>query len=400
MVCSALFTVSETALLSCNRLRIKRLMEQGVPGAKTIDRFLSNTDSLLFTLAMGDTVADVAAACVATALITLLYGFSAFNTAVTAVSVVAAVLVIGEFIPKLIGSSLSCEAVCKMSGLIRVLSVALFPVNLGFNAIKKLTGRTPPAESELKTDMEEDLKAIVNVSETAGVLEQDESEMIRNVFIFGDSFARDVMIPRTDMVAIHADSTYDEAALLFASEQFSRVPVYGGSLDDIIGVIYMKDLLLQDVNRKDFSVKNLLRPAYFAFEMKPTPDLFREMRMKHIPMAIIVDEYGQTAGLVTLEDLVEEIVGDIFDEYDVIEDQIRHTGDGEYITSASTKISDFNKELNVCLESEDYDTIGGYVLGVLGHVPETGESVSFNGLTVTVMTAEKNRIRMMKVLKV
>ena len=248
----------------------------------------------------------------------------------------------------------------------------------------------PQARNDSYT--EEDIRSIVDVSHEDGVIEQEEKEMINNVFDFGDALAKEVMIPRIDMTFAQVDNTYDEILDIFREDRFTRLPVYEETTDDVIGILNIKDLLLCD--REHFSVRELMREPYFTYEHKHTADLLVEMRNSSINIAIVLDEYGTTAGLLTLEDLIEEIVGEIRDEYDYDEeDPIQKISDHEYLVEGSMNLADFSDELNLHLESDDYDSIGGYMIGLLDHLPKIRESITTpDGIFLQVRTKNKHRI--------
>ena len=250
--------------------------------------------------------------------------------------------------------------------------------------VKASEGRQAMTESELRT--------IVDVSHESGVIESEEKEMINNVFDFGDALAKEVMIPRIDMTFAQVDNTYDEILDIFREDRFTRLPVYEETTDDVIGILNIKDLLLCD--REHFSVRELMREPYFTYEHKHTADLLVEMRNSSINIAIVLDEYGTTAGLLTLEDLIEEIVGEIRDEYDYDEeDPIQKISDHEYLVEGSMNLADFSDELNLHLESDDYDSIGGYMIGLLDHLPKIRESITTpDGIFLQVRTKNKHRI--------
>jgi putative hemolysin len=222
--------------------------------------------------------------------------------------------------------------------------------------------------------------------------------MIYNVFEFGESQAKDVMTPRTDMVAVEINATYDEIIDLFKAEQFSRMPVYEDNTDNIVGILYIKDLIFFEGNQDKFDLKQIIRPPFFTYEFKGTSELFAEMRAKRTPMAIVLDEYGGTAGIVTMEDLVEEIVGDIEDEYDEKEEEIQVIKEDEYIVDGSTRIDFLNEMIGTNIESEDFDSIGGFVIGILGRLPEPGENVEYDHIKFIVEDIDKNRIEKLRVL--
>lgn len=236
---------------------------------------------------------------------------------------------------------------------------------------------------------------MVNVSHEEGVLEVDERRMINNVFDFGDLKAKDVMTPRTDMVCVEDTITYDEIVSIFKEERFSRLPVYHESVDNIIGILYVKDIIF--IDEQHFKITDYMREPFFTYESKPISELFSEMRGNRIRAAVILDEYGGTSGLVTLEDLVEEIVGDIADEYDEQEKEIEVIKEDEFIVDGSTRLEDVNEMIGLHLASEDFDTIGGYVIGILGSFPDGGEEVETDNIKIVVEEVDKNRIEKLRI---
>lgn len=237
---------------------------------------------------------------------------------------------------------------------------------------------------------EEELRTIVDVSQENGVIEHEERDMIHNLFDFGDAEAKEIMVPRIDMTFVQADATYQEVLDIFRQDMFTRLPVYEDSTDNVIGIINMKDFLLQN-DTPEFSVRNLLREPYFTYEHKNTADLFLEMRKSSISLAIVLDEYGVTAGLITLEDLLEEIVGEIRDEYDADEeDDITRISDREFYVLGSANLDDVSEALSLHFTSDDYDTIGGYCLGLLDHLPEKNEIIlTDNNILLRIDRMEK-----------
>ena len=245
---------------------------------------------------------------------------------------------------------------------------------------------------------EEELKAMVNVSHEEGVLEMEEREIINNVFQFGDMQAKEAMIQRLDMVAIDIEDSYDEIIELFKSEKLSRLPVYQESIDDIVGILNIKDIIfLSDEEIENFDIKDYVREAFFTYEFKKITQLLEEMKKEKTQMAIVVDEYGGTAGLLTIEDLVEVIVGDIDDEYDEEEEEIVKINDNEYLVEGSTKISDVNEQLGINLESEEFDSIGGFIIGYLKRIPEENEIIEVEDVKFKVESIDKNRTNKIRI---
>lgn len=275
-------------------------------------------------------------------------------------------------------------------GLMVILTPAIFVVNQLSMGVLFLFRVDPNQKREAITA--DELRTIVEVSHEEGVIETEEKKMINNVFDFGDSVAKDIMVPRIDMVFVDVNTTYDELMEIFSRERFTRMPVYEESTDNVIGIINMKDLLLFD-KTKEFSIREFLRQPLYTYEFKKTAELMVEMRKTFNNIVIVLDEYGATAGLITLEDMLEEIVGEIRDEYDMDEeDDVKELAPNEYLVNGSTKLDDLNERLNLDLESDDYDSIGGLVIGLLDHLPEQGEEVQYHNLRLIVEHVEKNRI--------
>ena len=268
-------------------------------------------------------------------------------------------------------------------------------LNVVTGALIRLCGCDPDERSPLITEAE--LKTIVNVSHEEGVLESEERTMINNVFDFGDSKAKDVMTPRTDIVAVPLDVTYEEYVRLVQEEGFSRMPVYGEDLDDIVGILYVKDVFF--LNEADFSAEKFMREPFFTYESKPLDELLAELKNSRLAVAVVLDEYGGTSGMITTEDIVEEIVGEIEDEYDDEEEEIEVIKDNEFVVDGSTRLEDFNEMVGTELESEEVDTIAGYILLLLGNFPESGQEIETEGLRIIVEEMDKNRIEKLRVYK-
>jgi CBS domain containing-hemolysin-like protein len=282
------------------------------------------------------------------------------------------------------------------SGIIYVLTQILTPVIFVVNSISRGVCRILGVDmDQVQTMTEMELRTIVDVSHEDGVIEEEEKEIINNVFDFGDSVAKDIMLPRIDMVFASVDMTYEEVADIFVKKQHSRLPVYEETKDNVVGILYLKDLFFDRMTSKgdDFDIRRLLRKPYFTYEFQKTSVLMEEMRAKSVSFAIVLDEYGCTAGLVTLEDLIEEIVGDIRDEYDTDEENaVRCVGKGEYEVPGSMKLDDVNDALGTDIESKDYDSIGGHMIELLDHLPKEGETVIEGDYLYSVRKIDNNRI--------
>lgn len=390
LMMSAFFSASETALTSLSKIRIKNMIEEKIKNAELIEKLVSNPNKLLSAILVGNNLVNIAATSLLTSL-TLAYAPKNGVAIATAITTVA-VLIFGEITPKTFAAQnsekVSLAVVKIINAIIFILTPAIWVLNIITGFMLKLLGVKKTGITTTITEAE--LKTMVNVSHEEGIIEIDERRMINNVFDFDNSKAKDVMTPRTDMIAVEDTATYDEIVALFKEERFSRLPVYHESIDDIIGILHLKDIVF--IDESTFSVEKYMREPYFTYESKIISELFSEMRTKRIPVAIILDEYGGTSGLVTLEDMIEEIVGDISDEYDEEDDDITVVKEDEYIVDGSTRLEDLNEMIGTNLESEDFDTIGGYVIGVIGRFPDEGEEVETDGIKIKVEKSDKNRI--------
>ena len=390
LMCSSFFSASETALMSLSKIRLKNMVEENVKNADLIQKLVENPNKLLSAILVGNNLVNIAASSIATSIAIKYNPVSGIGIATVLMTI--AVLIFGEITPKTFASQnsekVSLSVVKIINSLTIIFTPIIFVLNILTGSILKILGAEQ--NKNTVTITEEELKTMVNVSHEEGIIKVDERRMINNVFDFGDMKAKDVMTPRTDMSSISDETTFDEIIALFKNDKFSRLPVYHESIDSIVGVLHLKDIFF--ANPDTFNVKNYIREPFFTYESKPLAQLFYQMRTKRIPIAIILDEYGGTSGLVTVEDMVEEIVGEIADEYDEDEEEIKVVKEDEFIIDGSTKIEDVNEMIGTRLESEDFDSIGGYVIGVLGRFPEAGEELETDGIKVRVEKVDKNRI--------
>lgn len=392
LVLSALFSLAETAMADVSKIRIRGLAEAGDKQAQMLMKVFERHGKMINTILICDTAANLAAAILMTLLVTTHFG----RQYVWAGAVPAAflVLILGEIAPKtaaaLYAEKLSLALAKPVYGLMVLFTPGLFLVEKLSNLVLLLFQINPKKKPEAIT--EEDLRTIVEVGHEEGVIESDEKKMIYNVFDFGDSVAKDIMVPRTDMACIDAEATYEEFMEVVREQMYTRYPVYEETTDHVIGIINIKDVLLAE-RRQEFCIRDYLREPYYTYEYMKTADLMVELRKTQNNIAIVLDEYGATAGLITLEDMLEEIVGEIRDEYDEDEeDFIRRLGPSEYVVEASMHLDDLNDLLGLSLESEDYDSIGGFMIGMLDHLPEQGEEVTFQNLRLVADQVDGNRI--------
>ncbi len=392
LMLSAFFSSAETALTMVNKIRMRTLAENGHRQAELVIKIVEDQGKMLSAILIGNNVVNLYASSLATMLATDLFGSRAVGAATGILTLL--ILVFGEITPKTV-STLSSETISlKYAPFIYTLMWVLTPVIFLVNQLSMLVLRLLRVDPNKKPESitEDELRTIVEVSHEEGVIQMEEKKMITNVFDFGENLAKDIMVPRIDMTFINVDATYDELLETFREEKYTRFPVYEESTDNVIGIINVKDLLLLE-GKENFSIRDFLRQPLYTYEFKKAAELMVEMRKTLNNIVIVLDEYGATAGLITLEDMLEEIVGEIRDEYDEDEEEsVVEIEPGQYRVNASLKLDDLNEYLNLKLESEDYDSLGGLVIGLLDHLPEEGEEVTHKGLRMVVEHMDKNRI--------
>ena len=392
---SAFFSSSETALVSINKFKVRQLLEKKVKNADTLAKLMEKPNAMISAILVGNNIVNIASSALATSICVSVFGSKGVLIATVFMTII--ILIFGEITPKTLAQENPEKMALKASKPIYILTIVFKPVVFIFNKItlliSKIFGRD--ASGNHPSITEDEFMTIVDVGHEEGVIEGEEKEMIHNVFAFGDSLAEDVMTPRTSMVVVNVDEEIGELIKFLDNANYSRIPVFDENIDDIIGILYVRDLIahLQDAN---FSLREHLRPAFFAYESKPIMDLFKEMQEKNVSMAIVADEYGGTSGLVTIEDLVEEIVGEIYDEYDEEVEGIKKVAPDEYLIDASTELDEINDELGLSLESEVFDSIGGFVIGIADRIPDTGDNYSYENLDFFIVDAENTKINELK----
>ena len=397
---SAFFSSIETALMSVNRIRLRTLSDDGNRrAALALDILENKTPKMLSAILIGNNIVNVYASSLAT---TLAYHLGGYMVSIATLALTVAILVFGEITPKnyatLNSEKLTLRYITVIHFLMTLMTPVIFVINLISRFFLYILHVDPDAVNKAMT--EEELRTIVDVSHEDGVIESDEKKMIYNVFDLGDADAKDIMVPRVNVTFANVNNTYEELIDIFRTDRFNRLPVYEDTQDNIVGIINMKDLLLYK-DREHFSIQDIMREPYFTYEHKNTAELFMEMRKSSISLAIVLDEYGATAGLITLEDLLEEIVGEIRDEYDTDEeDPIVKLSDREYLVLGSTNLEDLCEKLDLDFESDDYDTIGGYLIGLLDHLPEKNEIIiTDDDVLLRVEQMDKNRIEKIYIKK-
>ncbi|MEG1847863.1 MAG: hemolysin family protein [Lachnospiraceae bacterium] len=396
---SAFFSSAETAMTTVNRIRIRSLAEEGDKRAVALQNILDHSGKMLSTVLIGNNIVNLSASALSTTLAIRIGGNIAVGFATGVLTIL--ILILGEIVPKTCASLRAEKIALTYASTICVLMYLFTPVIRIVDVISGSLLKLLHIDVDTKDDSitESELKTIVDVSHEDGVIESEEREMIYNVFDFGDSCAKDIMIPRIDMTTVDVSASYEEVLSTFKESMYTRIPVYENDTSNIIGLINMKDILLVD-NREQFCIRNILRTAHYTYEFKKTADLLVEMRSSNDSVTFVLNEYGATVGLITLEDLLEEIVGEIRDEYDEYEEEfIKEVAENEYIIAGSMKLDDINDALGTTFASEDYDSIGGIIIEALDKLPAIGESVTTpEGIQLVAESIKQNRIESVRMI--
>lgn len=390
---SGFFSSAETAFSTVNRVRIRTLVQENNKKAVRVQSILDHYGKMLSAILIGNNVVNLSASSVATTLAIKLWGSRTVGIVTGVLTFL--VLIFGEIIPKTWAMQRAEKITLMYSGTVRLLITLLTPIIFIIDKFSNWILRFLHISSEGNTFSitEKELKTYVDVSHEDGVIESEERELIYNVFDFGDTVAKDIMIPRIRMTTVPIDATYQELLSTFQESMFTRIPVYEDDPDNIVGVVNIKDFILVKDTEK-FQIKKILREAYYTYEYKSVSDLLMEIREKSLSIAFVLSEYGATVGMITMEDMIEELVGEIRDEYDADEEElIQAVGDGQYLVEAQMKLDDINDALDIGLDSEDYDSIGGLIIDKLDRLPQDQETIVLdNGITLQADGIQDNHI--------
>ena len=383
---SGFFSSAETAMVSVSKIRLRTLEEEGNKKAVLALKILENQSKMLSAILIGNNLVNTSAASIASV---IAYSFGGAAVSIATFIITFLILVFGEITPKtwatINADKLALAYAPIITFLMKILTPVIWFVNLFSSGILKLMGIQ--------------LRTIVDVSHEEGVIEEDEKDMINKVFDLGDAKAKDVMVPRVHVVMAEIDSTYKDLLEIFREEKFTRIPIYKDKIDNIIGIVNMKDLLMYD-DFSHFDMQKVLRKPKFTYENKKVSELLIEMKQSTFNLAIVMDEYGEFSGIVTLEDIIEEIVGDVQDEYDAHEEEnIIKLNNQTYDVKGYLSLHDLNDYLNLDLDSEDFDSVGGLVIDALGRLPQTNDETTLpNGIRIKVLKVEKNRIESVRLI--
>lgn len=396
---SGFFSSAETALTTLSLVKVRTMVEENpTKRVLTLQKVLDNKSKLISAILIGNNIVNISASSLTTTLVIRLFGNAAVGIATGVLTLL--VLLFGEIVPKTWAMYNNEKLALMYSGIIyflmQILTPIIFVVDIISGAILRLLHIDP---NKRTTMTESELKTYVDVSHEDGVIEQEEKKWIYNVFDFGDSVAKDIMIPRIDMTTIDIEASYEDLLNLFRESMYTRIPVYKGENDNIIGIINVKDFLLVP-NKEVFKIRDIMREAHYTYEFKKTADLLLEMRSITANVALVLNEYGVSVGMITLEDLLEEIVGEIRDEYDEDEENlIQKLSDNEYLVDASMKLDDINDALETTFASEDFDSIGGIIIELLDRFPTDDEQVTTeDGIILIAKEVIQNRIEKVQIL--
>lgn len=392
---SAFFSSAETALTTVNKYALRSLADAGNKRAVRVLKVTENSGKLISTILIGNNIVNITASSLTTTLVTRLWGSATVGIATGILTLI--VLLFGEITPKTVAQIYSIKLSMLYIDIIEFLMFVLTPVIF---IVDKIAGAIfwvlhIDKNAGAQKITEDELLTMVNVSEEEGVIEDKEKKMITNVVDFGDSRARDIMIPRADMTIAPIDSSYEELLNMYMEVPYTRIPIYEESRDNIIGILHVKDLFFykatHDIN--NFDVRKIIREPLYVYEYQKTNDLLSNMKTDSTSIAIVLDEYGVSIGLITMEDLIEEIIGDIKDEYDLAEhNNVIKLDDTHYSIDGSIKLDDLNDMLNLDIESEDYDSLGGYIIELLDHLPAKGDVASDGVISCRVTEMDKKRV--------
>ena len=393
LLLSAFFSSAETALTTVNKIKMRSLAEEGDKQAETVLKVTDNASRMLSAILIGNNIVNLSASALST---TIAYQLGGPYVALATAIITVLILIFGEIVPKTAANIHAESMALKYAFPIRFIMTIVTPISIIINAMARVILFIMRIDPDAKTDVmtENELRTLVDVGHEDGVIEEEEKEMIYNVFDLGDAKAKDVMVPTVNVTFADVNSSYKELLEIFREDKYTRLPIYEETTDNVVGTINMKDLLLFD-NTKEFHIRDILREAHFTYEHKSISELLVEMRTSAFNIAIVLDEYGETAGLITLEDILEEIVGEIHDEYDENEEQevFQEINKFEFIIEGSMSLDDVNDRINTELDSEDYDSLGGYIIEHLDRLPdEKDEIITDEQIRMVVDKMDKNRI--------
>lgn len=394
---SAVFSSSETAITSVSKIKVRQLDQKDNKNAHLLKKLHDNMQTTISTILIGNNIVNIAASSIATILFTNI--FHQNGALISTVVMTVFVLIFGEVLPKTIAQYKNKSVALKFSRFIYFLTIVFKPIVKVLNLLTRLVIKLFIGEGEDSSTLtEEELKTLVEVSEEEGVLKNQETEIMINALELKETLAVDIMTPRTSMASVDIEDAESDLKEIIKNITYSRIPVYEDSIDDIIGVLHIKELAHKIIeDDRDFKIRDILKPAFYAYEYIPVVDLFKQMRAKNISISIIIDEYGGTSGIVTMEDILEELVGEIDDEYDN-EKEVTKISDNEYLVDPEMRIDEVNERFDLDIKSDKFDSIGGFVIELLDRMPKSKDEVEFENLKFVVVNVDKRKITQLMII--
>ncbi|MGN5979673.1 hemolysin family protein [Finegoldia magna] len=394
---SAVFSSSETAITSVSKIKVRQLDQKDNKNAHLLKKLHDNMQTTISTILIGNNIVNIAASSIATILFTNI--FHQNGALISTVVMTVFVLIFGEVLPKTIAQYKNKSVALKFSRFIYLLTIVFKPIVKVLNLLTRLVIKLFIGEDEDSSTLtEEELKTLVEVSEEEGVLKNQETEIMINALELKETLAVDIMTPRTSMASVDIEDAENDLKEIIKNITYSRIPVYEDNIDDIIGVLHIKELAHKIIeDDRDFKVRDILKPAFYAYEYIPVVDLFKQMRTKNISISIIIDEYGGTSGIVTMEDILEELVGEIDDEYDH-EKEVTKLSDNEYLVDPEMRIDEVNERFDLDIQSDKFDSIGGFVIELLDRMPKSKDEVEFENLKFVVVNVDKRKITQLMII--
>ena len=394
---SAVFSSSETAITSVSKIKVRQLDQKDNKNAHLLKKLHDNMQTTISTILIGNNIVNIAASSISTILFTNI--FHQNGALISTVVMTVFVLIFGEVIPKTIAQYKNKSVALKFSRFIYFLTIIFKPIVKVLNILTRLVIKLFIGEDEDSSTLtEEELKTLVEVSEEEGVLKNQETEIMINALELKETLAVDIMTPRTSMASVDIEDAENDLKEIIKNITYSRIPVYEDNIDDIIGVLHIKELAHKIIeDDRDFKVRDILKPAFYAYEYIPVVDLFKQMRTKNISISIIIDEYGGTSGIVTMEDILEELVGEIDDEYDH-EKEVTKLSDNEYLVDPEMRIDEVNERFDLDIQSDKFDSIGGFVIELLDRMPKSKDEVEFENLKFVVVNVDKRKITQIMII--
>ena len=394
---SSVFSSSETAITSVSKIKVRQLDQKDNKNAHLLKKLHDNMQTTISTILIGNNIVNIAASSIATILFTNI--FHQNGALISTVVMTVFVLIFGDVLPKTIAQYKNKSVALKFSRFIYLLTIVFKPIVKVLNLLTRLIIKLFVGEDEDSSTLtEEELKTLVEVSEEEGVLKNQETEIMINALELKETLAVDIMTPRTSMASVDIEDAESDLKEIIKNITYSRIPVYEDSIDDIIGVLHIKELAHKIIeDDRDFKVRDILKPAFYAYEYIPVVDLFKQMRTKNISISIIIDEYGGTSGIVTMEDILEELVGEIDDEYDN-EKEVTKLSDNEYLVDPEMRIDEVNERFDLDIKSDKFDSIGGFVIELLDRMPKSKDEVEFENLKFVVVNVDKRKITQLMII--